>query len=147
MNSPDMQIMIFTITSLVILLTFVYWTIIFFVKKRLDVSRVPTNTIPSLSKAVAWIIMLLIVVFYLGVSVVFSNPFEVVYGIPGSLKTLLIIPFIVILLVLLMTVLTWNIWREGETRIFSRIWYTLLWLCMLATIWQWNYWNFLGWKY
>jgi len=75
---------------------------------------------------------------------VFSNPFDVVFGIPISLKVILVIPFITILLLVFMVIWIWNIWKEGAVRLFSRFWYTLVWLCLIGLVWQLNYWNFLG---
>lgn len=147
LDTPDVQLMILVVCLIVILLTFIYWTLMFFMRRRLKVDSVPINLIPEFSKIIGWSTSFMVILFYLGIALIFSNPTEIVYGVPGSLKAWLIIPIIIIVMMVLMALQVWRIWRNSEVRLFGKIWYSLLWMCIIATLWQWNYWNFVGWNY
>jgi CubicO group peptidase (beta-lactamase class C family) len=134
-------------TIVLSLLVIVYWPLVFFVRRRYFPMSVAHRTLTVEAKVTAWAASFLLLAFYFGVSSLLSDVEASVYSVPDGLKTLLIVPFIIILLTLVMYYQTWAIWKVGGTRIRSRLFYTLLTITYSLALWQLYYWNFLGWNY
>jgi hypothetical protein len=103
--------------------------------------------LPFGGKLLAWINYLLLMIFYIGVVMTISDGNEIVYGIPGSLKALLVLPLICIGLTILMVFYSIGIFRESRILVFSRIYYAYLTLVSGAALLQLAYWNFVGFNY
>jgi CubicO group peptidase (beta-lactamase class C family) len=138
---------IFVSTIVLSLLALVYWPLVFFVRRRYFPMSVASRTLTVEAKVTAWVASFLLLAFYFGVSASLSDVEASVYSVPSGLKSLLIVPFVIIVLTLIMYYQTWAIWKIGGTRIRSRLFYTLLTVTYSLALWQLYYWNFLGWNY
>ncbi len=146
LQSARLQTMIFVIVLLVMLAVLIY--IPFSAYTRGGYRPIGSfRGIPQGTRWLTWLNYLLLFIFYTGVVMVLSNPEEIVYGVPSSLKLLLAIPLLCILLTLGMLVGWFRVIGNAEYRISSRLLYTVVILASIAALWQLNYWNFIGYNY
>jgi hypothetical protein len=89
----------------------------------------------------------LVLVFITGLISSLGEPEDLVYGISGSLKALLVIPIILIFTTAGMIIAWIGIVQHKVYSMRSRIFYALLCLVSLVALWQLNYWNFIGFNY
>jgi CubicO group peptidase (beta-lactamase class C family) len=142
-----LHIGIFISAIILSILVLIYWPLVFFVRRRYFPMSVASRTLPLDSKVTAWFASLLLLGFYVGLSVLLSDVEASVYSVPTGMGALLIVPFVLIVLTLIMYYQLWAIWKIGGTRIRSRFFFTLLTIVNSLAIWQIYYWNFLGWNY
>ena len=146
-QSQKLHLSIFASAILLSLIVLVYWPMIYFIRRRYQPMSIALSPLSFSSKSTAWLGALLYLLFIVGISTSLGDVEASVYSVPASLKTILIIPFVLIVITLLMFYHTWLIWSYGGTRIRSRIFYTLLFMANVLALWQIYYWNFLGWNY
>ena len=89
-----------------------------------------------------------VLLFYLGVALIFSKGVEIIYGLPTYAYLVFSLPLWIIgltvvlcyhLILLYKNNRTISYWKKGG--------FTLVWLCLVACIFQWNYWNFIGFNF
>ncbi len=103
----------------------------------------------NLIKKINFSIALLIIVFLavLAYVLITTDPQEFIYGIPLSLKIILVLPFIIILLELFAIGLLIKVWRSNELGTFDFIYQSLIVAAALAFIPWLFYWNLIGFNY
>ena len=146
-QSQGLHLAIFVSAIVLSLIVLLYWPMVYFIRKRYQPMSIAKRPLSFSSKSTAWIGALLYLVFIIGIATALGDVEASVFSVPSSLKSILILPFILIVITLLMIYHVWLIWKYGGTRIRSRIFYTLLFVVNVLAIWQINYWNFLGWNY
>ena len=149
LSSQSLHFTLFGLASAGFLITLIYWPLAYGIRRkyRPEMGANPPLSLPK--KSVAWANALIILVFFVWVAVLMSggNGEAIVYGIAGGLKAALILPIISILLTIVMGYYTYTIWQNGESGIWSRICYSLLFVFSVTILWQLYYWNLLGWQY
>jgi hypothetical protein len=77
-----------------------------------------------------------------------SGGVEVIgYGITASLKAAFALPLFSLVLTVAMGYYTFKLWQQKESGIWSRVWYSLLFVFSVTMLWQLNYWNMLGFQF
>ena len=140
---------LFGVTAISFFLTMGYWPLAFFTRRKYKPDYMAEYPISKWKKGTAWTNGFFILAFLIGLAFVVSNGNgeAIVFGIADSIRGLLILPLITILLTLLMVFFTFGMWRQGESGIWSRLWYSLLTLLAVSFLWQLWFWNLLGFNY
>ncbi len=112
-------------------------------RKLCRLSSLPGH-VPRAARILAGGMSLLCLLFMVGLVTVLSQPDSIIYGIPFSLRLLLMLPFAAALLAL--GVLFYGIlsWIRGYWNACSRLHYQLVLLSFLLFLWFLDYWNLLG---
>ncbi|MBS1543789.1 MAG: beta-lactamase family protein [Bacteroidetes bacterium] len=146
LRSLSSQTTIFLISTIVLLCVLFYWPLAY-ISRRGYQRTTSYSSVSGGAKWIAWLNYFLLLSFYLGLMIVISDQTDIVYGISGSLKFVLILPLICILLNVLMIYQSLNMWRSGQVKLSSRWYYLLITLVSVVSLWQLNYWNFIGFHY
>jgi CubicO group peptidase (beta-lactamase class C family) len=141
------QILIFFWVVVVSLVTLIFWPFVYFARRKYQRQLGARQPLPILGKAIAWFNFLLLLIFLAGFFITLSDPFEIVYGVPASLKALLIIPFFVILTTAAMVVMLLRSGTNKRHSLRARLFYTVICLTSALALWQLNYWNLIGFNY
>ncbi len=144
-KSLGFQSMIFFFVVISMLFTLLYWPFTYLVRRGYYTNQTAA-ALPLGSKWVAWINYLLLFSFYLGLILSISNPTDIVFGISGSLKTVLVLPMICIALTLFMLVWLFRIWT-GRHKFSGKVFYLIISAAAVAALWQLYVWNFIGFNY
>ncbi len=89
----------------------------------------------------------LCLVFLVGMAAVFSRPDSIMYGIPFSMRVLLVLPFAAAFLALGVLFYAFLSWIRGYWNACSRIHYLLVLLSFPVFLWLLDYWNLLGFRF
>jgi len=89
----------------------------------------------------------LCLLFLIGLSSILSNPEQIMYGVPFSLKILLVIPFLTILLGVGVLIFSITVWIKNYWQWCSRLYYLLILAAFVGFLWFLNTWNLLGFKF
>jgi len=130
--------------AVIIFITMIFVGIIRFIRIRRRKVEVSKSGYGRLMSWTAFILSLLNLVFIMIFMMVFVQLSAAPYGVPGSLRTLLIIPWIITVLTLILLILIVRCWWK---RLFSpgfRIYYSFVTAAPLAFAWFLYYWNLLG---
>ncbi len=147
-SSQKLHISLFGAALLCFIVTLIYWPLAYLVRRKYNADYMAEYPLSSGIKAIAWLNALIIVGFFIGLAMILSGNGEaIVFGISDSVKALLFLPLISVLLTLMLLFNTFNIWRRGESGIWSRLWYTLITVLSATLLWQFWFWNFLGFNY
>lgn len=145
-SSAALHSSIFIGTAMLTIIMLFYWP----VTSRARRGYEPMGSIvplPPGAKVIGWLNYFLLGVFYIGLLQILSDPTQIVFGVPFSLKVLLVIPFIVILTTFIMMLQLYRIWNQRRHRLWSRVFYFLITIMSIAALWQLYYWNFIGFRY
>jgi len=89
-----------------------------------------------------------VLLFYVGLGILFSKGIELIYGIPDYAYLLFSIPFLVIGLTVVLFYKGVKLWQEKEgLALWKKGAFTIINLCLLLSIFQWYYWNFIGFNF
>jgi len=148
-SSQKLHFTLFGAALLVFLATVVYWPAAYFIRRRYRPDMRAHAPLSFRSKAVAWLNSLIMLAFFVWLSLLLSDETgeAVVYGISGSLRASLHLPLISIFLTLALIYRTVLAWAERESGLWSRIWYSVLCFFSVTLLWQLLYWNLLGFQY
>lgn len=102
---------------------------------------------PRAARVLAGGMSALCLIFFAGMIAVFSHPDQIIYGIPFSMKVLLVLPFAAALLALGVLALVFLSWIRGYWDACSRLHYLLVFLSFPLFLWFLDYWNLLGFKF
>ncbi len=102
---------------------------------------------PRSARWLAWVMSLLFVVFLIGMISTLSDVWEISYGVPSSLKVLLVLPLISAVLALGVLIFTILAWKNKYWFGCGRLHYTLILVAAAVFIWFLNYWNLLGFRF
>jgi len=107
----------------------------------------PQQSDPAKRRAlwVGWIVCALNLVFLLVVLLSFGE--ELVYGVPLSIRVILVIPIITGILSLAFLALAVIAWVRGYWSLIGRLYYSIIALASVLFVLFASYWNLLGWKF
>ncbi len=148
-SSQKLHFTLFGLAGGAFLLTLIYWPLAFGIRRRYQPESYAKQPISFDKKTTAWCNALVILIFFvwIGVAISGSSGRAIAYGISTSLKVAFALPLISMVLTVAMGYYTFKIWRQSESGIWSRIWYSLLFLFSVTMLWQLNYWNLLGFQF
>lgn len=138
----------FLISLLIFLTTLGGCFLLPFFKRKLKVNQLSQNAFPTIPKRLLLVTIIAVLLFYLGVALIFSKGVEIIYGLPTYAYLVFSLPLwisgltVVLcyhLILLYKNNRTISYWKKGG--------FTLVWLCLVACIFQWNYWNFIGFNF
>ncbi len=139
--------LVFLIIISVSMLTVMYWPLVYFLRKNYQRRFTESLAMPWAGKMIAWINYFFLTIFLVGLALSFSDPYEIVYGVPMSLKVLLVLPFFIIITTIAMCFLLIRLWMNSRYRLINRLCYGVLCVISWLAIWQLNYWNLIGFNY
>jgi CubicO group peptidase (beta-lactamase class C family) len=96
---------------------------------------------------VAWGMSALYVLFLVGMVIILSDIYSIIYGIPPLLPFVLVLPLLAVVLTIGALGFTVLAWKNRYWDVAGRVHYTLVTLVSLAFIWFLNYWNLLGFRF
>ncbi|MDK1022506.1 MAG: serine hydrolase domain-containing protein, partial [Candidatus Hydrogenedentes bacterium] len=123
---PALHLTILIASTVLFLLTIVLWPATAILRWRHNVLIPSQEKFPFAARLVAWTSSLIFLVFLVGLGVVMQDPNDIVFGVSQRTGMLLYLPIAAAVLVLAAVFYTYYVWRNGEGRILSRIFYTLL---------------------
>jgi len=138
---------IFVIVLGVSILTVVYWPWAYFSRKNYQRKLSETILFPRTGKVIAWINYFLIMIFILGFALSLGDPFEIVYGVPTSLRVILVLPFVIIVTTVVMCIFYFRVIGNKRYSLSNRLYYGVLCITSILALWQMNYWNLIGFNY
>ncbi len=144
--SAGLHIFILLATMLTSLYILVVWPWLYFARRNYDKRHRMRLPLPFFPKAAAWVASLFIILFYT-ILMMSAGGTEIVFGVPSSLKTGLILPLAVIPLLLIMAISSIYIWNTPNLKRLSRIFYLFATAIMICGILQLYFFNLLGWQY
>ncbi len=144
---PALHLTILIASTALFLLTLVLWPATAVLRWRHDVLVPSSEEFPFTARLIAWTSSLMFLAFLVGFAVAIRGPVDIVFGVSPEVGMLLYLPMAAAVLVLAAVFYTYHIWRNGEGRILSRIFYTLVTIVSLGFLWQLFYWNLLGHRY
>jgi hypothetical protein len=103
--------------------------------------------VPKLARLLAGSMVGLCGVFLIGLLIVFSDPNEIIFGVPFALKILLVLPFLAGAVALFVLFYVFMSWIKGYWTACARIHYMLIFFAVVGFLWFLNYWNLLGFKF
>jgi len=145
-QSADLHRSIFIVVLFTTLLMLFYWPLSYHARKGYE-RLGNVVSLPSGAKVIGWLNYFLLAVFYVGTLISVGDPFSIVYGVPSSLKIVLVLPFIVILLTVIMYMEVYRIWNQRRYSSWSRLFYIMITLVSTVALWQLYYWNYVGFNY
>jgi CubicO group peptidase (beta-lactamase class C family) len=145
LESTQFHQTIFSISLIVFLITIIYWPLAYFIRREYRQS-IGTH-LPLGIKLSGWLSSFLLVLSLILVTIATSNPYEIVFGVPGSLKVALVLPYVAIIITLFVLYNAYKVWLFEKYNWSGRIHYTLLVVALLITFWQLNFWNLIGFQY
>lgn len=89
----------------------------------------------------------LCLLFLIGFVFILSDPEKLMYGVPFSLKILLVIPFVAIVSAVGVLIFSITVWIKNYWNWCSRLYYLLILAAFVAFLWFLEYWNLLGFKF
>jgi len=128
-------------------LTVLVWPSAAFVLRRQRIARDPSMHLPRFARVIAWLTSSLLIITFVGLAIVLTEPDGIVFGIPSSIKILLVAPILAAILAIGALIYTVRIWKSGSGSIWGRIYYTAVTLAFVIALWQLNHWNLLGFHY
>ncbi len=140
------QSMVFFLVVFFGLVVLIYWPLAASTRRGYQSIR-NTIVLPSGAKWVAWIAFLLLLVFYVSIAAMLSDPTSIVFGLTTPVKIVMLLPIFSAVLVLLMIVNVFRLSGDRRFSMVSRTFYVLITIVAIAGIWQLYYWNFLGFNY
>jgi len=128
---------------IVFLSALISWPAVYLYRRLFRAPDAAKNPFPW-ARPAAGILAMLNIIFVAGIVYLIStNPYELLYGIPGSFRVLLTLPLITAALSIILVFFTVNLWRSHYWTLAGRIYYTLVTLSALAFIPFLIYWNLL----
>jgi CubicO group peptidase (beta-lactamase class C family) len=146
-DSTDWHNLLFGLSALTALLVVLQWPLVALIRRNYLRGRKSKESLPLLQKLALWLNYVFLLLFIALMMVSLSDPMELVYGIPSSMKIALVFPLLMIVTTLGMLVLGGAIVQKKNYSWVTRLAYILLTLISLAFLWQLNYWNFIGFNY
>ncbi|MDZ7660419.1 hypothetical protein [Fodinibius sp.] len=145
-SSQKLHFTLFGFAGAAFLLTLIYWPLAYGVRRKYEPAKAANAPISFEKKATAWSNAFIVLVFFAWVGILLSsgNLDAIVYGLSTSLKVAFALPLFSLVLTVAMGYYTYKIWQKSESGVWSRLWYSLLFLLSVTMIWQLNYWNLLG---
>ena len=144
---PSFHLTLLIIAMVLFILTLIFSLIAAIIRRRHMVLLDPETAIPFTARLLLWLTCILLVAFALGMAMILSPPYIVVFGIPTSLEVILFLPLLATLLILGVLVCTVYNWMKNKGSLWGRIHYTVITLLFIVSIWQLYYWNLWGFRF
>ncbi len=144
---PSLHLGIFLFGLFMIVSTLLVWPAAALVRRRHHVREEPRRRLPRVAVWAGWFASFFLVAFLVGIALALSDQYEIVYGVPQTVKILLILPLLAAVLSLVALVLAVIMIDHGTSTLWRRIWFVLLLLGLIGLLWQLFYWNLLGFWY
>jgi CubicO group peptidase (beta-lactamase class C family) len=129
------------------LITLVFWPVTYFSRRKYQRQLGSHMELPFIARGLAWINFFFLVVFIFGFMMALGDRYEIVYGVPASVKILLIIPYLVILTTLFMWIMGFRLLSNKRYSLRARLYYMALCFISVLALVQLNYWNLIGYNY
>lgn len=142
LKSASLHMFIFIASIVIGVIALVFWPFVALSRIGYQSHRF-TKPMPFNARLIAWLNFLVLMIFYLGLSMN-ANEEGIVYGTSPGLKVFLYFPFLNILLTLIMLVWLVRIMPVRYHRVMSRFYYFILCVASLTALWQLYYWNMIG---
>ena len=145
-DKPVFHGFVFAASLIISIITLGYWLLNFFIRRK----NKSQNLVhfPQSTKNLTLITLVLVLLFHVGLVILFSRGVEIVYGIPDYAYLLFSIPFLVIGLTGLLLYKGIQLWQEKEgLALWKKGAFMVINLCLLLSIFQWYYWNFIGFNF
>jgi hypothetical protein len=146
-DSGSLHIPVMAIWMLVFLFTFIHWPAVYLIRRKYSLNPGEQQALPALNKWIGWITSVLVLIFIIGLMSSLSKPWELAYGVSPALKTMLIIPLILCLLLPVLIFVTYKLTVSKRFSLSGKIHFYVLTFSLLLFLWQLNHWNLLGFKY
>ena len=102
---------------------------------------------PRTARLLGWLAGAALVSFLAGVATILSNPGQIAFGVPATLRHLLYLPLVAIALGAGMMVFTLLAWYKPYWHFSGRLHYTLVTCATIGLLLWLNYWNLIGFRY
>jgi hypothetical protein len=136
---------LFSISGVIFLITLLYWPVAYFIRKEY---KQPIGSHLTLrTKLVGWFGAFSFILAFVLILAATSNQYEIVFGIPATLKVALVFPVIGVILTILGIYQLFKLWALRKNNWSGILHFTLLVVALLITVWQFSYWNLLGFQY
>jgi CubicO group peptidase (beta-lactamase class C family) len=145
--SPSLHTFILAFYLVMVLLTIIHWPLSYINRKEYIPKNRSLNLLPMRPKLAVWMASFLTMAFFVGLAWVFKNPVEIVYGIPGLLKGILIIPIAVAALLIYVLFYLPGIISGKTYKRSGKIHLLMVTISLMLFIWQCHYWNMLGYHF
>ncbi len=148
-ESQTLHLAIMVIAIIFSLIALVFWPVVFFTRRNYKPLRNTPSPLPVGAKLTAWVAALVLLCFYVLISITIGDADKVVFTAPPppGMIMVLLLPFLFIILTIAMLYNAFKILPVNNIRIRSRFYYALLVLINIVAIAQLYYWNFVGFKY
>ncbi len=148
-ESQSLNLGIMIIAILFSIIALVFWPAVFFTRRNYKPLRKAPQTLPIGAKLTAWVAALVLLCFYIFLSMALGDAEKIVYTAPPSPGMIfaLLLPFVFIILTIIMLYYNYTILPLKKIRLRSRLFYILLVIINIVAIAQMYYWNFVGFKY
>ena len=146
-DSGSLHIMLLAIWMLIFLFTFINWPAVYLIRRKYSLNPGERQTLPAINKWIGWITSVLVLLFIIGLVSSLSKPWELAYGVPPTLKAVLVIPLILCILVPVFIYMVFKLTIRKGFRLSGKIHFYALTFSLLLFLWQLNHWNMLGFKY
>lgn len=146
---PPLVMAVLGVCLLITMATIFFWPTAAFLRWHYGVadSLSTERRIPMPGRWAAWLGSLALVSFTLGLSIAFSDPMEVVYGLSPSTQALFWLPLLAGLFTAVALVASLQAWRRQRASFAGRVAFTTVVLAMGLFLWQLDVWNLVGFHY
>jgi CubicO group peptidase (beta-lactamase class C family) len=141
-ETPSFHIFLVSVLGLFFLSTFLWPVRALF--RRICGNPDEGRPAPRAARWLAFGMSALCLIFIIGTAAMFKNYEEFLFGIPLTMKILLVLPLAAIVLGVGVFVYAALAWIKGYWRGCARVHYTLVFLAFLGFVWFLYYWNFLA---
>jgi hypothetical protein len=147
LSRPAVQLAVLIATMMVFVVAIVSWPVAAIARWHYGLPAIASASLPVPARWTAWSAAVLLVAFAAGLAVMLGDSNEIVFGVPATVKGLLLLPVAAGLFALGTLVSTAVIWRRHRGGLWGRVAYTIVALALVASLWQINHWNLLGFRY
>jgi CubicO group peptidase (beta-lactamase class C family) len=138
--------MVFIVVFLFALIVLIYWPLAASVRRGYQSVR-NTIVLPGGAKWIAWLDYLFLVLFYLGLVVLLSDPASIVFGLTTPVKIVMILPLVSAVLTIVMIINVFRLTGDRRFSLMGRSFYVAITIVSVIGLWQLYYWNLLGFNY
>ena len=147
LDMPELYNTLGTVSVFLFLITVILWPVAAITRWKHGVSLDITRRLPPSARMIVWCGCLVFLIFLLGLTVILGNAQNIAYGVPMSLKILLVLPILGGVLTVAAIVYTISIWKKRGVGMAARLHYSLVTVVFIAFLWYLHYWNLLGFQY
>lgn len=147
LDSASLNIPVMIIYMIIFIITLVLWPAVYLIRKKYTLNSGEPGTLPALNKWTGWLSSLMVIVFFTGITSGLSTPWEIIYGVPAIVRTVLVIPLILCVFLVAIIYLASRLKSGNKYNLSGKLHFYALALALILLLWQLNHWNLLGFKY